>query len=118
MSGRILVVDDEENIRGLFAAELESEGWEVECASDSREALDKVTSGDVSLVILDIRLGEEDGLQLLERIKENQSNLPVILSSAYSVYKSDFKSWLADDYVVKSSDLTELKKKIRELVEF
>lgn len=118
MAERILVVDDEANICSLFAAELASEGWDVECANDSRSALDKIANGDFSLVVLDIKLGDEDGLEVLARIKETHSDLPVVLSSAYSVYKSDFKSWLADDYVVKSSDLTDLKAKIRELVSF
>ena len=45
-----------------------------------------------------------------------KSNLPVVLNSAYTTYKNDFKSWLADAYVVKSSDMTELKATIRELL--
>ena len=56
---------------------------------------------------------EEPSRQIVGRINKD---LPIILNSAYSTYKSDFQSWLADAYVVKSSNLEELKRKVKELV--
>jgi len=53
---------------------------------------------------------------VLEQIKSYDLNLPVILNSAYSTYKANFSSWIADDYVVKSSDLSELKSAIRKYI--
>ena len=57
-----------------------------------------------------------DGLEALPRILGIKEGLPVILNTAYSQYQESFMSWAADAYVVKSSDLTELKEKIKMLV--
>ena len=57
-----------------------------------------------------------DGLEALPRILGIKEGLPVIMNTAYSQYQDSFMSWAADAYVVKSSDLTELKEKIKELV--
>lgn len=113
---RILVVDDEPGIRGLYSEELEDEGYVVRLASDGEEARRIVASEEIDLVILDIRMGKEDGLAALSGIKKVRRDLPVILNSAYPTFKSDFKSWLADFYVVKSSDLNQLKEKINQLL--
>jgi len=56
-------------------------------------------------------------LEALGKIIGKERNIPVIIHSAYSSYKDDFISWAADDFVLKSSDLTELKRKIRALLE-
>ena len=58
----------------------------------------------------------KDGLQTLSELKRQNRDLPVILNTAYNTYKNNFESWLAEDYVVKSADLSELKHKIRELL--
>ena len=68
------------------------------------------------LIVLDIKLGEMEGLEVLQRIKDTHRDKPVILNSAYSHYKNEFTSWLADAYITKSGDLTELKDKISELL--
>jgi len=64
------------------------------------------------LVLLDVQIGGENGLEILQNIIGRQKDLPVILCTAFSCYKEDFSSWLADGYVVKSSDLTELKQEV------
>jgi DNA-binding response OmpR family regulator len=69
------------------------------------------------LVVLDIRLGCDSGLDLLVDIRNTYYNLPVILCTAYSTFKYDLKSIAADYYVVKSSDLDELKNKIKMALE-
>ena len=113
---RILVVDDEPGIRRLYSEELEDEGYAVRLASNGEEARRIVDSEEIDLVILDIRMEKEDGLAALSGIKKVRRDLPVILNSAYPTFKSDFKSWLADFYVVKSSDLDQLKEKINQLL--
>ena len=69
------------------------------------------------VVILDIKMVSSNGLDVLQEIRNKFYNLPVILCSAYGSYKVDIKSIAADAYVVKSSDLTELKKKIAQVLE-
>ncbi len=112
----ILVVDDDEAIRTLLQEELEEEGYAVKIATNARDALKMVEAEPLDLVILDIRMPGMDGLEALPRILGLKEGLPVILNSAYSQYQESFMSWAADAYVVKSSDLTELKEKVKKLV--
>lgn len=113
---RVLVVDDEKNIRKLYETELRREGYEVLTAESGEEALELIDKETLDLVVLDIRLEGMDGIDCLRTIMEKRRDLPVVLNSAYSTYKQDFASWMADAYVVKSSDLTELKDKIKEVL--
>jgi two-component system response regulator (stage 0 sporulation protein F) len=113
---RIMVVDDEENIRLLYQEELEEEGYTVDVAANGEEALDKLTSFVPDLITLDIKMPGMDGVETLRRIREVQRDLPVILCSAYGEYKRDLTTWASDAYVIKTSDLTELKKTIRTLL--
>ena len=113
----LLVIDDEGDIRYLYAAELEDEGHTVVTCGNSREALEQMRQQTFDLVVLDIQLDQESGLELLQKIAREQEDVPVILCTAYSSYKDDFSSWLADAYVVKSSDLDELKREVRRILE-
>jgi len=114
---RLLVVDDEQDICRLFAAELEDEGYQVETAGSAAAAAALLTSREFDLVVLDIQMPGESGLQTLQEIVRDKPDLPVILCTAYSCYKDDFSSWLADAYVVKSSDTSELKSEIARVLE-
>ena len=114
---KILIVDDEESTRLLYAEELADEGYEVIATSDCSGLMALIKKLRPDIVVLDIRLGEWDGLDLLQKIRSAYYDMPVILCSAYSVYKYDMKSMAADYYVVKSYDLAELKHKIRKALE-
>lgn len=109
---RLLIVDDEPDIRHLYAAELEDEGYQVETAGSAKEAADLLQQRDYDLAVLDIQMPGESGLQLLQGLVRDKPDLAVILCTAFSCYKEDFSSWLADAYVVKSSDISELKQEI------
>jgi DNA-binding response OmpR family regulator len=109
----ILVVDDEANVRGLYRDELADAGYRVLAAGSWAEAEALLERERPDLVMLDIRLeGGPDGIEALRRIKERHAGLPVVLVTAYGEYRSDFGTWAADGYVVKSADLTELKARI------
>ena len=109
---RLLVVDDEANIRLLYKEELADEGYEVVTAASISEATEKLQEGAFDLAVLDIKLKNESGIELLQQLVKERHDMPVILCSAFSCYKDDFSAWLADGYVVKSGDLTELKNEI------
>ncbi len=109
---RLLVVDDEANIRMLYADELKDEGYEVVTAASIAEATEKLQSTVFDLAVLDIKLKNENGIELLQKLVKERHEMPVILCSAFSCYKDDFSAWLADGYIVKSGDLTELKHEI------
>ncbi len=111
---KILVVDDENHIRMFYHAELQKEGYDVKISdgSDSIPELLKCATPDV--VILDIKLGDgRSGLDLLQQIRVHDQSLPVILCSSYENYHDDPKSVSATDFVVKSVDLSNMKKKIK-----
>ena len=113
---RIMVVDDEENIRFLYKEELEDEGFSVELAKNGEEALEKLPDFKPDLITLDIKMPGMNGIEVLKRIREQDPELPIVLCSAYGEYKQDFTTWASDAYVVKCADLTELKTTIRRLL--
>lgn len=113
----ILIVDDEEWMQRFYEDELTEEGYEVITSGDGSKILELIEQKRPDIVILDIRLGEYNGLDLLQDIRNSYYDLPVILCTAYSVYRYDLRSIAADYYVVKRADLTELKIKIRMAME-
>lgn len=113
---KILIVEDEENLRELYAEDLEESGYSVEKAMNGKEAMDLVRKGGFDIVIMDIRMPEMDGIETLGKIITMEKKLPVIIYTAYSNYKSNFMTWTADAYLTKSSNLDELKNKIKELL--
>jgi DNA-binding NtrC family response regulator len=114
---KILIVDDEEHIRLLYKVELEDEGYEVITAEDGHRLLERIQEEKPDLIVLDIKMAGFNGLDLLQEIRNIYYNLPVILCSAYDTFKRDIKSIAADSYVVKSSDMTKLKKTITRALE-
>ncbi|MCX5720343.1 MAG: response regulator [Nitrospirae bacterium] len=112
---KILVVDDDEHILRLYKDELTEEGYEVVLAANGQEALALFHKEDPDLVTLDIRLPDVDGIQLLRQMKEKKPRLPIIMSTAYD-YRDDFSIWASEAYIVKSSDLNELKATIKRLL--
>ena len=114
---KILLVDDEEYIRRLYAEELSDEGYEVVTVATGHDLLRKINLSQPSVVILDIKLLDYNGLELLQEIRSRHHDLPVILCTAYDTYKEDPKAFAADYYVVKSFDLSELKMMIGRALE-
>ncbi|MBN2033101.1 MAG: response regulator [Deltaproteobacteria bacterium] len=110
---KILIVDDDLAIRILYAEELIEEGYEVVTYDGGKDLLNVINEETPDLVLLDIRLGEESGLDILQDIRNTYYNLPVILCTAYQDFKYDLKSIAADYYVLKSSDMKDLKLKVK-----
>lgn len=114
---KILIVDDEKSIRILYQDELTEEGYDVITLGDGSKLMEVITQWRPDLIILDIKLGEYDGLDLLQDIRNRNYDMPVILCTAYIHFKYDLRSIAADYYVVKNSDLNELKTKIQMALE-
>ncbi len=112
----ILLVEANKNQRLLYEQELGLEGYEIVTAIDGKEALEKVQERQPDLIIMDIIMPKMDGIEAMDRIVSKHKGIPIIINTAYDSYKDKFMSWLADAYIVKSSDLTELKNKIKELL--
>jgi two-component system NtrC family response regulator len=79
----VLIVDDEKNYPPILSAVLEEEGFETLTANSGQEALKILDHSDVDLVLTDMKMPVMDGIKLLERIKEIDSDLPVIMMTAY-----------------------------------
>ncbi len=109
---KILVVDDEEHIRYLYSEELSEAGYEVITAESGYKLLERIEDEKPDLIVLDIKMVDYNGLDLLQDIRNRFYDLPVVLCTAYDTFKEDVKSIAADFYVIKSFDLTELKNKI------
>ncbi|MBZ0107440.1 MAG: response regulator [Candidatus Scalindua rubra] len=112
----ILLVEDDKNQRLLYEQELKRVGYKVVTASDGKEALEKIQEQLPDVVVMDINMPKMDGIEAMGRILSKNKAVPVIINTAYSNYKDSFMSWMADAYVVKSSDLSELKDKIKEVL--
>jgi CheY-like chemotaxis protein len=113
---KILVVDDEENIRELYKEEFEELGYAVTTVADGVEALKAMDAARFDLVTLDMRMPDMDGIEALRKMKEKDSTLPVIICTAYEEYKHDFGSWCSDAYVVKSADTALLRDTVKKIL--
>lgn len=112
----ILIVEDEPAQQLLYETEFQEMGFRTVIARDGEEAIDKVREVHPDVVILDLMLPRKHGLDALREVLAADPNLPVIIHTAYSHYKDDFMSWAAEEYVVKSSDLGELKKAVERVL--
>ncbi|MDI6752864.1 MAG: response regulator [Thermodesulfobacteriota bacterium] len=113
---KVLCVDDDLSLLRLYQDELTEEGYKVILAKDGREALAKFEKEKPQVVVMDIRMPVMDGIEALTAIMGKDRQVPVILNTAYPQYRENFMTWGAEAYVIKSSDLTELKQKIREVL--
>ena len=114
---KILVIDDERHIRELYSLELTNDGYSVDCRASCANLLSAMEHSKPDLIVLDIRLVDSDGLEVLLQLRENHPDLPVIMCSAYDSYRYDVRAMAADAYVVKSFDLSELKLKVQRALE-
>jgi len=114
---KVLCVDDDLNLLRLYEEELSEEGYQVILARNGKEAMEKFIKESPHLVVLDIRMPEKDGIETLTAMMGKDRQVPVILNTAYPQYRGNFMTWGAEAYVIKSSDFTELKQKIREALE-
>ncbi|MBU1209453.1 MAG: response regulator [Proteobacteria bacterium] len=113
---KVLCVDDDLSLLRLYQDELREEGYKVILAKDGKEALAKFEKEKPQVVVMDIRMPVMDGIETLTTMMGKDRQVPVILNTAYPQYRDNFMTWGAEAYVIKSSDLTELKQKIREVL--
>ena len=102
----ILIVDDEKNYPLILSAILEDEGYETLTANSGREALEKLRNSDVDLVLTDMKMPSMDGIELLEKIKRIDSELPVIMMTAYGTVEKAVEAMQkgAYNYILKPFD--------------
>ena len=113
---KVLCVDDSLSILRLYRDELSEEGYKVILAKDGQEGLMKFGKESPDVVVMDIRMPVMDGIQTLTAMLGKDRQAKVIFNTAHFQYKENFMTWGAEAYLIKSSNLTELKQKIREVL--
>ncbi len=108
---KILIVDDELNMRLVLSAMLKKEGYEVSAASNGKEALQILQSNKFAVVITDLKMPDVDGMELLIRIAERYPEIPVIMITAHGTIATAVEALKkgAFDYITKPFDLDDLK---------
>ncbi|MDD4895943.1 MAG: response regulator, partial [Atribacterota bacterium] len=115
---RIMVVDDEESIRMMLQRVLSGQQYEIDEAANGAEALAKVQKEKYRIILLDLRMPEMNGLQVIEKMKEMDINTPIIMMSAYGTVPEAVEAMKlgAMDYLVKPFDLDELKMTLERII--
>ena len=115
MKNRLLVVDDDTDIRELLEFDLSQSGYEVETAKDGGEGLQKALSNHYDLVLLDVMMPKMNGFDVCKNIKAQKQNMPVLLLTAKGTIndKTDGFNSGADDYIVKPFDPKELVARVK-----
>ncbi|HNZ64234.1 MAG TPA: sigma-54 dependent transcriptional regulator [Smithella sp.] len=115
---KILIVDDELNMRLVLSAMLKKEGFDVSSASNGREALQVLQSNRFAVVITDLKMPDIDGMALLSRIAEQHPEIPVIMITAHGTIATAVEALKkgAFDYITKPFDLDDLKNIISKAV--
>ncbi|HEX8176034.1 MAG TPA: response regulator [Pyrinomonadaceae bacterium] len=118
-ASRILVVDDEDNVRITTAAILEQEGYELDTASDGHEALDKIRNGDFDLVLTDLKMEGLDGSALLQEICSKHPNVVTVVLTGYASIESSIDALRCGvyDYLVKPCVVDDLKLTVKRALE-
>jgi len=100
---KILLIDDDPDIRTVMGMVLKREGYEVETASRREEALAKIAAEKPSLILLDVLLSGSDGRELCRQLKadDDTRHIPVIMFSGHPGAALQFESYGADDFITK-----------------
>lgn len=110
VKNKILVVDDEEALRTVLSAELEGEGYQVNTAADGDEAIKIIGTQQFHLILLDIKMPNVDGFEVLKFVKQHQPSTKVIMLTGFADLKNaiESKKLGAEDFVSKPYDLVDL----------
>ncbi|MWV49115.1 response regulator [Rathayibacter sp. VKM Ac-2803] len=115
---RVLVVDDESTLTDLLQMALRYEGWEVRTAAEGRAAITITREFRPDVIVLDVMLPDIDGLQVLQRVRADGSETPVLFLTAKDALDDRIAGLTAggDDYVTKPFSLEELVARMRGLI--
>jgi len=111
MKNRILIADDEEDIRWILKTSLEKSGFEVECAENGEDAVVKASEEIYSLILLDINMPDMNGFEALTQLRKRKIDSPIIFITAQNTVSNAIDSMQlgAYDYLTKPFDLEEVK---------
>jgi two-component system nitrogen regulation response regulator GlnG len=115
----ILVADDEESIRFVLKEALSADGHEVVCVAEGRAALQKITAGPVDVALVDIKMPDLDGLELLTQARTSTVAIPIIIMTAQNTMANAIEAMKrgAFDYVTKPFDIEEIRALVHRALE-
>jgi DNA-binding response OmpR family regulator len=118
MADKILVADDEQEIRSLLDDYLKDEGYEVVLAADGEQALQLAETENPQAIIMDIKMPGLDGIEVCKRLKEKEQTrfIPVIIITGFEDNKLDALDMGADDFVNKPFDMVELSIRVKSVL--
>lgn len=111
---RVLVVDDEENVRNLLKRIMEERGYQVTTAADGKEALYYVSLGDIDLVLLDVKMPEISGIEVLKKITLDYPDICAIMVTSVVDTETAVEAMRlgAYDYIIKPFDRNDVLQKV------
>lgn len=112
----VLVVEDNKNQGLLYEQELKHEGYHIILTRNGKDAFTKVKEQVPDIIIMEITAPVMDGFDPISNIPTEHSKIPIIINTSYRDYENRFVPCPPDAYIVKSSDLSELKSKTREIL--
>jgi two-component system response regulator ArlR len=113
---RLLLVDDEPAHFALYKRFLAEDGYEIMGARCGEEAIRVAKTFSPSVVVLDLVLPDMDGTEAISRLITECGGPKIVINTGYERFKCNFKCWGADAFVVKSSDPSELRTKVRQVL--
>ena len=118
MADKILVADDEQEIRSLLDDFLKDEGYEVVLAADGEQALQLAEIENPQAIIMDIKMPGLDGIEVCKRLKEKEQTkfIPVIIITGFEDNKLNALDMGADDFVNKPFDMVELSIRVKSVL--
>lgn len=115
-TARILIVDDDENIRKVLTTILEEEGYSVDSAETAKKAIEKTRKNFYNLALIDIRLPDMEGIELLTKMKDTTPKMRKVIITGYPTLQNAIEAVNrgADAYIVKPFDMDKVLMTIRE----
>jgi DNA-binding response OmpR family regulator len=112
----ILVIEDSSTLCKLYKLDFEQDGYDVVIAQDMMQSLWAFGTYHPDVVVLGIRMPTMDGLEAMQRVLGHDRNVRLVINSGSASYSNNFLNWAADAYLLKSSDTSELRSTIRNLL--
>ena len=118
MAQRLLIADDDNEIRELLEFDLSHSGYEVDCAKNGEEALQKALVGNYDLILLDVMMPKMNGFDVCKNIRKSKAEVPILMLTAKGTITDKTQGFDsgADDYIVKPFDIQEVLLRVRALV--
>lgn len=116
---KLLIIDDEENIRKMLKQSLEKDGYNIELALNGEEGFEKVKDSNYDLILLDLNLPGMDGIEVLEKLREDDISTPVLIVTGYGSVDSAVKVMKlgAIDYLQKPFNPKDIKEQVQQILQ-